>query len=148
MRELVSMQIVKMLSKSLGVVARNEEGKDVVVFLLARNSEVPMEQTADFGTDQPNQEGVEIQVMADERDGPDPLDRKGVGTATLNLPRALSARSPVRVTFAISRDGRLEVSAVDLTGGGSIHVEFETEAVKRADEVAERSTALRLLSVS
>lgn len=142
------MQIVKMLSKSLGVVARNEEGKDVVVFLLARNSEVPMEQTADFGTDQPNQEGVEIQVMADERDGPDPLDRKGVGTATLNLPRALSARSPVRVTFAISRDGRLEVSAVDLTGGGSIHVEFETEAVKRADEVAERSTALRLLSVS
>jgi molecular chaperone DnaK (HSP70) len=147
-RELVSTQIVNVLSKSLGVVARNEEGKDVVVYLLPRNSEVPMEQTADFGTDQPNQEGVEIKVMAGERDSPDPLDCKDVGTATLDLPPALPARSPVRVTFAISRDGRLDVSAVDLTGGGSIRVEFETEAVMRADEVAERSTALRLLNVS
>ena len=52
------------------------------------------------------------------------------------------------MTFAITRDGRLNVTAVDLTGGGSIDVEFETEAVMNAEEVAERSTALRLMNVS
>ncbi len=52
------------------------------------------------------------------------------------------------MTFAINRDGRLAVSAVDLTGGGSIDVEFETEAVMNAEDVAERSQALRLLNVS
>ena len=69
-RELVSTQIVNVLSKSLGVVARNEAGQEEVVYLLPRNSEVPMEATTDFGTDQANQTGVEIKVMAGERDSP------------------------------------------------------------------------------
>src|SRR6185312_3036461 len=147
-RELVNTRIVNVLSKSLGVVAKDDSNKEVVVYLLPRNSEVPLEQSADFGTDVANQAGVDIRVMAGERDSPEPTDCKDVGTATLNLPEQLPAWSPVRVKFAINRDGRLFVSATDLTGGGSIDVEFETEAVMNADEVAERSSALRLLNVS
>ncbi|WP_406696646.1 Hsp70 family protein [Singulisphaera sp. Ch08] len=147
-RELVSTKIVNVLSKSLGVVARDEKNKDVVVYLLPRNGEVPMEYSSDFGTDTANQAGVDIRVMAGERDSPEPLDCKDVGTATLNLPPSLPARSPIRVKFAINRDGRLIVTATDLTGGASIDVEFETEAVLNAEEVAERSSALRLLNVS
>jgi hypothetical protein len=52
------------------------------------------------------------------------------------------------VRFAINRDGRLLVSATDLTAGGSIEVEFETEAVLSAGDVAERSRALRTIEVS
>jgi molecular chaperone DnaK (HSP70) len=147
-RELVSTQIVNVLSKGLGVVARNDESRDVVVYLLPRNGEVPMEHTTDFGTDQPNQAGVEIRVMAGERDSVDPDDCQEVGIASLELPPSLPARSPIRVTFSIDRDGRLGVKALDLTGGGEIHAEFQTEAVMNADDVAERSRALRLLSVS
>jgi len=147
-RDLVSTEIVNVLSKSLGVVARDDENRDVVVYLLPRNSEVPMERTEDFGTDKENQTGVDIRVMSGERDSPNPEDCQEVGVAQLNLPPDLPARSPVRVTFAISKDGRLNVSAVDLTGGGSIDVEFETEAVMSADEVEERSTALRMMPVS
>ena len=147
-RELVNTQIVNVLSKSLGVIAKNPEGKEIVVYLLPRNGEVPMEHQTDFGTDLADQSGVEIQVKAGERDSPEPADCKDVGTAQLNLPPNLPAKSPIRVKFAISRDGRLSVTATDLTGGGSIDVEFETEAVMGADEVEERSTALRLLNVS
>ncbi|MDR3632919.1 MAG: Hsp70 family protein [Isosphaeraceae bacterium] len=147
-RELVNTRIVNVLSKSLGVVAKDDANKEVVVYLLPRNSEVPLEQSADFGTDVANQAGVDIRVMAGERASAEPSDCKDVGTATLNLPEHLPARSPVRVKFAISRDGRLLVTATDLTGGGSIDVEFETEAVMNAEEVAERSSALRLLNVS
>jgi molecular chaperone DnaK (HSP70) len=147
-RELVNTRIVNVLSKSLGVVARNEQSQDVIVYLLPRNSEVPLERVTDFGTDSGNQAAVDIRVMSGERDSPDPLDCQEVGVATLNLPEKLPARSPIRVKFAISKDGRLGVSATDLTGGGSIDVEFETEAVLNAEEVAERSTALRLLNVS
>jgi molecular chaperone DnaK (HSP70) len=147
-RELVNTRIVNVLSKSLGVIAKDAKNHDVVVYLLPRNGEVPMEQTSDFGTDSANQAGVDIQVMAGERDSPEPSDCQGVGTATLNLPDGLPARSPIRVKFAISRDGRLSVTATDLTGGGSIDVEFETEAVMNSEEVEARSTALRLLTVS
>jgi molecular chaperone DnaK (HSP70) len=147
-RELVGTRIVNVLSKSLGVVARDEQSRDVVVYLLPRNSEVPMEQTTDFGTDAANQAAVDIRVMAGERDSTEPADCQEVGLATLNLPEKLPARSPIRVKFAINQDGRLSVSAVDLTAGGSIAVDFETQAVLSASEVAERSTALRLLTVS
>ncbi len=128
--------------------ARDDKNQDVVVYLLPRNGEVPMEYSSDFGTDTANQAGVDIRVMAGERDSPEPLDCKDVGTATLNLPPSLPARSPIRVKFAINRDGRLLVTATDLTGGASIDVEFETEAVLNAEQVAERSSALRLLNVS
>jgi molecular chaperone DnaK (HSP70) len=147
-RELVNTRIVNVLSKSLGVIARNEEKLDIVYYLLPRNSEVPLERMTDFGTDAANQTAVDIRVMAGERDSADPLDCQEVGIASLNLPEKLPARSPIRVKFAISKDGRLGVSATDLTGGASIDVEFQTEAVMNAEEVAERSTALRLMTVS
>ncbi len=147
-RELVNTRIVNVLSKSLGVVARDDQSRDVVVYLLPRNAEVPLERTTDFGTDAENQAAVDIRVMSGERDSSDPLDCQEVGVATLSLPERLPARSPIRVKFAISPDGRLAVTAADLTGGGSIDVAFETEAVMNAEEVAERSTALRLMNVS
>jgi molecular chaperone DnaK (HSP70) len=147
-RELVNTQIVNVLSKSLGVVAKDETNKEVVVTLLPRNGEVPMESANDFGTDVANQAGVDIRIMAGERDSTEPEDCKDVGVATLNLPTSLPARSPIRVRFSIDRDGRLNVTATDLTGGGSIEVDFETEAVMNAEQVEERSAALRLLSVS
>jgi molecular chaperone DnaK len=147
-RELVNTRIVNVLSKSLGVVARDDEGRDIVVYLLPRNSEVPLDRTTDFGTDAENQSAVDIRVMSGERDSADPLDCQEVGVAALTLPDRLPARSPIRVKFAISKDGRLVVTAADLTGGGTIDVSFETEAVMNAEEVAERSTALRLINVS
>jgi len=147
-RELVNTRVVNVLSKSLGVVARGAGDKEMVVYLLPRNGEVPMEKSSDFGTDTADQAGVDIRVMAGERDSPEPHDCQDVGTATLNLPHGLPARSPIRVKFSISRDGRLSVTATDLTGGGSIDVDFETEAVLNAEQVEARSSALRLLTVS
>ena len=77
-----------------------------------------MTSASDFGTDAANQSGVDIKVMAGERDSTEPADCKDVGTATLTFPGGLPARSPIRVKFTISRDGRLSVTATDLTGGG------------------------------
>ena len=147
-RELVNTRIVNVLSKSLGVIAFDDNRKEGVVYLLRRNGEVPMEFASDFGTDAPDQESADIRVVAGERDSPDPLDCKQIGVAVLNLPPNLPAKSPIRVKFAINRDGRLNVTATDLTGGGTIDVDFETEAVMDAEDVAERSSALRLLNVS
>jgi molecular chaperone DnaK (HSP70) len=132
----------------LSVRAILQQSQGIVVYLLPRNTEVPMERISDFGTDADNQAAVDIHVMAGERDSTEPADCQEVGLATLNLPERLPARSPIRVKFAINQDGRLNVSAIDLTAGGSIDVEFQTEAVMNAEEVEERSTALRMLTVS
>ncbi len=147
-RELVGTQIVNVLSKALGVIARNAQGQEQVVFLLARNAEVPLERQQDFGTDAENQHSVDIRVMAGEGESSEPSDCQDVGVATLNLPENLPANSPIRVTFEINREGRLTVTGTDLTSGSSIAVDFETEAVMNEEQLAERSTALRLIDVS
>ncbi len=90
-RELVNTRIVNVLSKSLGVVARDDQGRDVVVYLLPRNAEVPLDRSTDFGTDADNQAAVDIRVMSGERDSADPLDCQEVGVATLSLPDRLPA---------------------------------------------------------
>ncbi len=95
-RELVNTRIVNVLSKSLGVVARDDQSRDVVVYLLPRNSEVPLERSTDFGTDADNQAAVDIRVMSGERDSADPLDCQEVGVATLNLPDRLPAQPDPR----------------------------------------------------
>ncbi len=84
-RELVGTQIVNVLSKGLGVVARNAEGAFEVVYLLPRNGEVPMEKSTDFGTDIGNQDAVEIKVVAGEGASTAPEDANEVGTATLEF---------------------------------------------------------------
>ncbi|ADV60673.1 Heat shock protein 70 [Isosphaera pallida ATCC 43644] len=147
-RELVNTKIVNVLSKSLGVVAKDHTNHDVVVYLLRRNTEVPAQSVQDFGTDQANQIAVDIKVVAGETASTNPADCQEVGVATLTLPENLPAQSPIRVVFAISQDGRLSVTGTDLTGGGSIEVEFETEAVMSNEEVETRSTALRMIPVS
>ena len=78
-RELVNTRIVNVLSKSLGVVARDDEGREVVVYLLPRNAEVPLDRTTDFGTDAENQSAVDIRVMSGERDSADPAGLPGGG---------------------------------------------------------------------
>ena len=106
-RELVNTRIVNVLSKSLGVIARNEQSLDVVFISLPRNSEVPLERMTDFGTDAANQSAVDIRVMAGERDSLDPLDCQEVGVALLNLPgAAYRPRARSAVKFAINKDGR------------------------------------------
>ena len=81
------------LEQEPGRGARNEQSQDVVVYLLPRNSEVPLERLTDFGTDVANQAAVDIRVMSGERDSADPLDCQEVGVASLNLPEKLPARA-------------------------------------------------------
>ena len=89
------------------------------------------------------------EVMSGERDSPDPLDCQEVGVASLTLPerlpaKALSASNSPSASRTAGWVSRRPISQ----GAASIDVEFQTEAVLSEEEVAERSTALRLMSVS
>ena len=52
-----------------------------------------------------------------------------IGSLRLGLVRQSQSKS----LGVINQDGRLNVSAIDLTAGGSIDVEFQTEAVMNAE---------------
>ena len=121
-------------SKSFGVVAHvTENGMDVerIVNLIKKNDTLPCEYSQIFGTYEPNQVNAKIQVMENEM-----LDNvlskdyaTVIGDALLDLPFNLPENSPIEVTYKLHEDGTLEVTALEVTEKGNVHVTIQTNSV-------------------
>jgi len=109
--------IRNVVSKSFGVVALNPDHKEVVVNLILKNTTVPTDVTERFGTHEANQETVEIRIMENEVSDKnlEPEQAIEIGTAILDLPPNLPAQSPINITFRLNEEGRLEMTAVEVT---------------------------------
>ncbi len=148
-RELVNTRIVNVLSKSLGVVAKDDDNQEIVVYLLPRNSEVPHGTARRTSAPTPLIRRVSTSASwpANATAPSRPIARtsaRRLSTCRRICPRGVPSASSSRSAATAA----CIVTATDLTGGGSIDVEFETEAVLNAEQVEARSAALRLLTVS
>ena len=143
-------EIRNVTSKSFGVVAKTPSGEEIVRNLITKNTTVPAENVQEFGTEEANQETVDIHIMENEQSELQvPVDQaKEIGTAVLNLPEGLSARSPVRVTFGLNEEGRLEVSAVELSESRKVDVTIETRSAIQGEELEQAKARSKSLVVS
>jgi len=97
-----------------------------------------------FGTHDDNQATVELVVYeSDFMDDYFDIDEDFVlGTATLELPGKLPARSPIEITFTLNTEGILEVSGVDKTSNREVHVTMQSKGImaeEKVDELKEKS---------
>lgn len=68
-----------------------------------------------------------------------------LGTALLELPDNLPANSPIKVTFALNREGILEVSGEDMTSHRTVHATMQATgimAAEKVDELKEKSKGI------
>ena len=112
-------------SHGLGVAARNpKSGKLINHIMIPRNTKLPVEARQTFVTVEPNQQRVSIKVL--EGDAPDPAACSLVGNCRItDLPKDLPKGSPIEVTYAFDRSGRVRVRARDKTGGEEAAIEIE-----------------------
>jgi molecular chaperone DnaK (HSP70) len=143
------LQIKNVTSKTFGIVALDESHVETVYNLITRNTEVPTEFTRDFYISGYGQRAVRLRLMENIN-----LETKSslahsseLGNAELSLPAGLSAGSPIRVTFRLNDQGRLEVSATEPTSGQTIHLQVETASVMSHQEVQDARTRGLALSV-
>jgi len=108
---------------SFGVLALNQDHKKEVVNLILKNTTLPTEVTERFGTELANQETVEIRIMENEES--DPEQAIEIGKAILELPAGLPAQSEIDVTFRLNEEGRLEMTAVEITDDRKISVSLK-----------------------
>lgn len=121
-------------SKSFGVVAHVQENGghvEKVVNLIKKNDTLPCEFSQVFGTFEANQVNAKIQVMENEMlDEVLEIDYATViGNALLELPFGLPEDSPIEVTYKLNEDGCLEVTAIEVTEKGKVHVTVQTNSV-------------------
>jgi molecular chaperone DnaK len=92
--------------------------------MIPRNSRLPIEAHQTFATIEANQQRVSVKVL--EGDAPDPAACSLVGTCRItNLPPNLPKGSPIKVTYAFDKSGRIRVTARDETGGQEAAIEIE-----------------------
>jgi molecular chaperone DnaK len=137
-------------SKSFGVIAFDENDVEKLFNLIIKNDRVPAEITQEFGTHQPNQSSIEIRIMESEVSDKKTEQEHGenIGTAVLTLPAGLPAGSPIKITFTINTEGRLDMRAVEETENRVIETSIDTKSVISDEELElakQRSQSVKIM---
>ena len=141
--------ITNVTSKSFGIIANVNNDEQKVVNLVMKNDTLPCEVTQEFGTIEANQENVLLQVMENEVSD-ETLEIENavsIGNAVLELPAGLPKGSPIRVTFVLNLDGRLDITGLEVTDNRIVKASIETTSVITKEEVEiakKRSTAMKV----
>jgi len=122
-------------SHGLGVVAMDpKSGKAVNHIMIPRNTTLPYSKSQTFQTNKENQERVSVQVL--EGDAPDPIACSLLGKCRIkDLSANLPKGTPVEVTYAFDKSGRISVSAREKTSGKEAAIEIERRGTLQDAEV-------------
>ncbi len=132
-----SKKITNVTSKSFGVIAYDQFDVQILSNLVLKNTTVPVNVTKRFGTRDTDQPSVDLQIFENESgdDSVKPENGKEIGTAKLELPRNLPAGSPIDITFCLNAEGRLDITAVEVTDRRKVEISIETSSLMSAEEV-------------
>ncbi len=114
-------------SHSLGVKISDpgDKSRKINHIMIPKNTALPHKVSQRFATNAPNQQRVHVCVLEGEATDPDACTTIG-DFRIFNLPPNLPAGSPVEITYAYDKNGRIHASARELTG----NVEASTEIVR------------------
>ena len=99
---------------SLGIESENPDtGRPENQIIIPKNTPIPCKKMSKYETSAASiNSGAKIQVTILEGEASNPEACIVVGNCFINVPAGLPANSPVDVTFAYTRDGRIHVTAV------------------------------------
>ncbi|HAO22582.1 MAG: molecular chaperone DnaK [Desulfobacteraceae bacterium IS3] len=144
-------KIKNVTSKSFGVVAHDDNDKEIVYNLIVKNSDVPVLARKSFGTAIDNQDAASIKIMENEiSDSIAPYNNAvEIGTAVLDLPKGLKANTPIEITFKLNEEGRLEITAEETSETRRyVNVTIDTRSVIQGEELEEAKARSRHIMVS
>ncbi|MCL4114817.1 UNVERIFIED_CONTAM: hypothetical protein GTU68_043697 [Idotea baltica] len=145
-------KISNVISKSFGVVAYNNENKEMQIYnLINRQSNIPIKIRQRFGTHAHNQKRVRISVCENLSDDTVIPMENGqlIGDAIIgNLPDDLPVGSFIEIDFSINKDGMLEVEGREAKSQQSVKIEIETLSVisKANTELAKRRLNSKIIA--
>jgi molecular chaperone DnaK len=151
---MVNTSITNVTSHSFGIIVTVDHQKpthrEVVENLLLVNDPLPAFRVHKYGTLEPHQAFVELQIIENTQQTrvvelTDENQFEEIGTVTVPLPPGLPAHSPVEVTFEIDRQGRLHVVGRQSQSRSVVEAAFETRGgITPAELHAAKSRASKL----
>jgi molecular chaperone DnaK len=136
-KRVLGTEMITVASKSIGIRVKNKEGKFVCYNLIEKQTEVPCSITRSFPVSEANAAILPLIVYSNNMVGEQQVDLDyclELGKATMELTPGLPAGAPIEVTFALDPEGRLELTARDVTNDKKIVVPFQVEGVLSEEE--------------
>ncbi len=158
---MVNTSITNVTSHSFGIIVTVDHQKpsrrEVVENLLLVNDPLPAFRVHKYGTLEPHQEFVELQIIENTQQTrivelTEENQFEEIGTVTLPLPPGLPAHSPIEVTFEIDRQGRLHVVGRPSVGAGfssaqAVEAAFETRGGITPEELNAAKSRVSKLTI-
>jgi molecular chaperone DnaK len=149
LKALVEKKITNVTSKSFGMVAYNEQDREVVYNLILIDAQVPATHKEEFYTREEGQSSVDMRCMENKLNNRqvEVSDSKEIGLAVLDFGRVMPKNTPIEVTFQLGPDGLLSLHGRERSTGREISAEFKTESIMGREEVEEaksRNLSLRV----
>ena len=139
-----SQTITNVLSHSFGIIALDDSQREIISNIVKVNTPLPHSATERYRTVDPGQNTVLIRIVQNEimaGEVADITQGKEIGNAVLEMPPGLPAGAPVEVTFEIDQQGRLHMTARELTNGRTIEATLQTDQMSDAQAAAAQQRA-------
>ncbi len=146
-----AISVTNVSSHCFGVIALNQAEQEIIANMILVNDPLPFTRTETFYTVQANQQIVDVQVMENsvsEYEVSDITLGEEIGNATLHLPPRLPLHAPIEVTFELNQEGRLHVSAREVSSNRLVDVTIQIKLGIPEEELAAAQARATRLSVS
>lgn len=144
----VKTNIQKIATKSYGIQAlKNDE--EIIFNLLIKQSEVPASGSKTFYTAEANAAEIDLVVFANNEANQiaDKMMGEEIGRAVFTLPQNLPDHSPIEITFELSDQGTLSMTAVDKTFDQKVDAVFKADGIMSEEEFEEARKNARNITV-
>jgi molecular chaperone DnaK (HSP70) len=146
-----AISVTNVSSHCFGVIALNRAEQEIIANMILVNDPLPFTKTETFYTVQANQQIVDVQVMENsvsEYEVSDITLGEEIGNATLHLPPRLPLHAPIEVTFELNQEGRLHVTAREVSSNRMVDVTIQIKLGIPEEELAAAQARATRLSVS
>ena len=139
--------VVNVNSHSLGVeVFSRKLNKPMNAFVIPKNHPLPCAKSRVFPLKEAGRQSVTVRVLEGEAPEPDANIQLGECVVT-DLPPGLPAKSPIQVRLSCEPNGRVQVMALDMTGGKFAHAAIKRNAGLTEDDVRREAEFVNSLEI-
>jgi molecular chaperone DnaK (HSP70) len=122
-----------------------ENGTMFVDYLIARNSDLPVQKTKTYLTLTDNQTGLDVIVMEQrEEESMEPEENSVIHDKPIDFPMPIPKDSPVNVTFSLDRQGILHILIEEPKSKETWEVDIDRNGKISEAEIAELKAELAI----